>query len=373
MTPPSVFISYTHGSPEHKDAILALSERLRQEGVDCVIDQYEQAPAEGWPSWCARQVEQAGFVLVACTETYLRRFKKEEVPGKGLGGTWEGHIITQQIYNAQGRNTKFIPITFCREDLASVPLTLQSAQAYSVYEEYELLYRRLTSQPLINKSALGSVQAMTPRLAAQPKLERKEDFEPLSNLPSRRSAFFAGREQVLTDLRVALQTRGAAALSGLSGMGKTQTALEYARRYRRYYKAIFWVDADSLEQLLSSFVSIAAVLNLPSAQAREQQAAVIEVHRWLKENPDWLLIFDNADDLPLIRDFLPGTAKGHLLLTTREHAVSALASPVDVDEMLPDEGALLMLRRTGRIAKDGSSLPMPAWPISTPRESYRAN
>ncbi len=47
MTPPSVFISYTHDSPEHKDAILALSERLRQEGVDCVIDQYEQSPAEG--------------------------------------------------------------------------------------------------------------------------------------------------------------------------------------------------------------------------------------------------------------------------------------------------------------------------------------
>ena len=97
MTPPSVFISYTHDSPEHKDAILALSERLRQEGVDCVIDQYEQAPAEGWPSWCERQVEQANFVLVACTETYRRRFEKEEVPGKGLGGTWEGHIITQEL------------------------------------------------------------------------------------------------------------------------------------------------------------------------------------------------------------------------------------------------------------------------------------
>ena len=85
MTPPSVFISYTHDSPEHKDAILALSERLRQEGVVCVIDQYEQSPAEGWPLWCEREVKRANFVLVACTEIYLRRFDGEEEPGKGPG------------------------------------------------------------------------------------------------------------------------------------------------------------------------------------------------------------------------------------------------------------------------------------------------
>ena len=111
MIAPVVFISYSHDSAEHEDRILALSHRLRQEGVDCSIDQYEQSPEEGWPSWCQRQVEQSTFVLVACTETYLRRFKGEEAPGKGLGGTWEGHVITQELYNAQGKNAKFIPIT----------------------------------------------------------------------------------------------------------------------------------------------------------------------------------------------------------------------------------------------------------------------
>ena len=377
MTPPTVFISYTHDSLEHKDAILVLSERLRQEGVDCVIDQYEQAPAEGWPSWCERQVEQADFVLVACTETYLRRFKKEEVPGKGLGGTWEGHVITQELYEAQGRNNKFVPIVFRVEDFAFIPITLRSTARYGLDNDYELLYRRLTDQPPIIKAPLGniqvkaplgSIQVEAPRLPAQPRLERREDFEPLSNLPSRRSVFFTGREQVLTGLRTALEGRGVAALSGLGGMGKTQTSLEYAHRYRQQYKALFWVDADSREQLLASFVSIATVLNLPSAQAREQQSAVIEVHRWLQENPDWLLIFDNADDLPLIRDFLPGSAKGHLLLTTREHAVAALAERVRVEGMSPDEGTSLLLRRTGRIAKDGSLADASAADLHTARE-----
>ncbi len=76
-----VFISYSHDSQEHMDRVLALSDRLRREGIDCRIDQDEQSPPEGWPQWCGRQVEQSGFVLVACTQTYLRRFKGEEEAG----------------------------------------------------------------------------------------------------------------------------------------------------------------------------------------------------------------------------------------------------------------------------------------------------
>ena len=125
---PKVFISYSHDTAEHKDRVLALSDRLRADGVECRIDQYEQSPAEGWPLWCEKQVEAADFVLVACTETYLRRFRKEEEPGKGRGVTWEGHVITQELYNAQGKNTKFIPITF--EDGEFRPVPLQSATLY---------------------------------------------------------------------------------------------------------------------------------------------------------------------------------------------------------------------------------------------------
>ena len=168
----------------------------------------------------------------------------------------------------------------------------------------------------------------------------------------RKSVFFTGREQVLTDLRKALEERGTAALSGLGGIGKTQTAIEYAYRYRELYTAVFWVDAESRETLLAGFVSIADALNLPSAQAKEQEQAVAEVHRWLEGNQGWLLILDNADELPLVQKFLPNQPQGHLLLTTRAQATTALAEGVPVKAMAPEEGALLLLRRTGVIAKD---------------------
>jgi Tfp pilus assembly protein PilF len=354
MTAPKVFISYSHDSPEHKDAILALSDRLRREGIDCAIDQYEQSPEEGWPRWCEKQVEQADFVLVACTETYLRRFRGEEVPGKGLGGTWEGHIITQELYSAQGRNTKFIPVTFRPQDAAFIPPPLQSATSYQLYDAYDLLYRRLTGQPSSPKPSVGRVQPMPARqpLPPQPPLERKQDFETLWQLRHRRNAFFTGREQVLADLRQALEKQGTAALSGLGGVGKTQTAVEYAWRYRERYRAIFWADAESRETLLAGFVSMAALLNLPSAQAKDQELAVADVKRWLEANPDWLLILDTADDLPLVQPFLPNAGKGHLLLTTRAPAAGALAERISVRDMAPEEGALLLLRRAGVIAED---------------------
>ena len=40
--PPKVFISYSHDSTEHAERVLELSNRLRRDGVDCMIDQYRR-------------------------------------------------------------------------------------------------------------------------------------------------------------------------------------------------------------------------------------------------------------------------------------------------------------------------------------------
>ena len=50
-----------------------------------------------------RQIKQAEFVLLVCTETYNRRFEGEE-PGRGRGVTWEGAILTQELYDLMQRN-----------------------------------------------------------------------------------------------------------------------------------------------------------------------------------------------------------------------------------------------------------------------------
>ncbi|MEZ5476442.1 MAG: TIR domain-containing protein [Thiolinea sp.] len=57
-----VFISYSHDSDEHRDFVRGIVERLRQQGLDCQLDQYVNGfPPEGWPLWMENQIEAGGF------------------------------------------------------------------------------------------------------------------------------------------------------------------------------------------------------------------------------------------------------------------------------------------------------------------------
>src|SRR5205809_7461251 len=119
------------------------------------------------------------------------------------------------------------------------------------------------------------------------------------HIPYQRNRFFTGREEVLTHLHSTLQADARVALShplgisGLGGIGKTQTALEYAYRYRSDYDAVFWVRADSTLALTSSLVELARVLKLPERNEQNQEIIVQAVLRWFRLHSDWLLIYDN--------------------------------------------------------------------------------
>jgi hypothetical protein len=84
-----VFISYAHESEAHNERVFELSERLRSEGVDCYIDQYEVSPPDGWPRWSRNQIRQADFVLVACALRLMEGASKDrnqEEPEQVLSG-----------------------------------------------------------------------------------------------------------------------------------------------------------------------------------------------------------------------------------------------------------------------------------------------
>ncbi len=142
------------------------------------------------------------------------------------------------------------------------------------------------------------------------------------------------------------------AISGLGGIGKTQTAIEYAYRYCEEYRAIFWIQANSRETLIADITKIATLLHLPEQNARETELIIQAVKHWLAVNTSWLLIFDNADDLLVVDDVLPTKNSGHILFTTRATAMGDLAKRVEIDEMDIEEGALLLLRRAKILALD---------------------
>ncbi|MFQ5674101.1 MAG: tetratricopeptide repeat protein, partial [Nitrospinales bacterium] len=338
------------------DRVLDLSNALRTQGVDCWIDQYEESPSEGWPRWMKKRIEESNFVLVVCTEKYGRRYNDEEA-GTGSGATWEGAIITQSLYDTGGKNDKFIPIFFSSSDAGFVPTELRSATYYNLDKEgeHEKLYRCLTGQPKIKVPPLGQIVPLLP-------LDRKQDFfgRPFS-LPYKQNPFFTGREDIISrlhdELFVSEETTPPhpQAISGLGGMGKTQTAIEFANRYRDEYKAVFWIDAESRESLISGFISIARLLNLPQKNDKDPNVVIGAAKYWLENNTDWLLIFDNVDDFLLTGKFIPSAGKGHIIITTTQQATGDLAHKIEIEKM-PDEDGVLFLLRRGKIIRYNESI-----------------
>jgi tetratricopeptide (TPR) repeat protein len=174
------------------------------------------------------------------------------------------------------------------------------------------------------------------------------------NVPIPPNPFFTGRKKVLADVEKELDASGLAALTGMGGVGKTQIAAHFAHEHRNEYSAVLWASAASQETLVSGFAAIASLLNLPEKDEKDQALAVAAVKRWLEANGGWLLIFDNASDLAAVRGFIPQSAKGHVLLTTQAQATGDIQA-IEVRDMLPEDGALLLLRRA-KVVKLGAPL-----------------
>lgn len=105
-----VFISYAHESEMLSDQVLIFSNELRSLGIDSEIDQYEEAPSQGWAKWMLQQIEEADYVLIVASPNYYARSKDYTSNGTGLGAKWETTQIIQNVYESVNNNTKYIPI-----------------------------------------------------------------------------------------------------------------------------------------------------------------------------------------------------------------------------------------------------------------------
>ena len=183
------------------------------------------------------------------------------------------------------------------------------------------------------------------------------------SVPFSRNRYCTGLDQLVVELRKRLMAdHGGISLltiSGLGGIGKTQLALEYAHRYRKKYEAVLWVHADSSEHLSAALEQLARQLDVPEARKRQPKPDYLfnEVHHWLREHDNWLLILDNAEeDVEL--DFLSSMRSGgHVLLTTRVQSVADRGNQLMMEKMSMEVGALLLLR----VVHD-SSAPLESFP-----------
>ena len=215
----TVFISYSHDTPEHSERVIALANKLRELGVDAELDQYHTRPRQGWPQWCEEQLrpENSKFVLMICTNTYRNRVENKVAADAGRGVYWEGADIYQYIYKDKA-NERFIPVLLGDESAESIPHRLQGYAKFRLgafdlsNSGFESLYRELTIQPAIVRPALGAkvalgVKAPGATLVAAPLLEKPalSTFDPpappnvdISRIDAYAPAELIGREAETT-------------------------------------------------------------------------------------------------------------------------------------------------------------------------------
>lgn len=165
---------------------------------------------------------------------------------------------------------------------------------------------------------------------------------------------------------------------GLGGIGKTQLAIEYARLYKASYTSFFWLDGKTEESLIEGLLLIAS--RLPKGQIadvdgqeieglEESRKIAQEVLQWfsLKENVQWLLVYDNVDRTSYEEDMSDQTAKpfstyditqyfprgdsGSIIITTRLQRLVSLGSQVYVRMLDVLDSLLILEKHAGRTLK----------------------
>ncbi|HYE52653.1 MAG TPA: TIR domain-containing protein, partial [Azospirillaceae bacterium] len=325
MPSPTVFISYAHESTGHADRVLALADRLRHDGFDAQLDQYEVEPEEGWTRWMERWVRDADVVLMVCTPTYRRRIDDREDPGVGLGVRWEGHLILNYMAGKGGHNSRFVPVLLEGGRVEDIPVAVQSASRFALAgpggdAAYANLLRRLSGRAPAERPPLG-----TPKVLPSRTRQWKDRPAPLlapaghCNIPSRRGLPFIGRQGLLDALLTRLpdpSRDGVAVLHGPPGVGKSELAREFARLHAaRYPGGRLVVDmTGGLPVELAATGKNALGLDYPEGMSITEQCrmALREM-----EARQFLLIYDNALSEEAVEPWLPTAGMPcHILVTS---------------------------------------------------------
>ncbi|MDQ1744663.1 MAG: hypothetical protein QOE23_3002, partial [Pseudonocardiales bacterium] len=168
------------------------------------------------------------------------------------------------------------------------------------------------------------------------------------NVPPR-NPNFTGRAEALADLARTLageSTVTVSAVHGMGGVGKTQLVNEYAHTNATRYEVVWWIAAETTETIPDQFAALATRLGLePDGDSDSIRMAL---HERLRQVHGWLLLFDNANGVADVRQWIPSSPQpagipGHVVVTTRRGGWKSLGSVLDLD-VLESEAAVALIR-----------------------------
>ncbi|MEI8595304.1 toll/interleukin-1 receptor domain-containing protein [Photobacterium sp. Hal280] len=155
VTPPRVFISYSHDSAEHKGWVLDFAATLRNRGVDAILDQWDLKPGDDLPHFMERSLDESDFVVMVCTKNYVMK------ANSGAGGVGYEKMIMTSAYLTRIDESKVIPIirqagTNARPTFMQSKLYVDFSKDEEVEYSFDELLRVLLNAPLYEKPEIGT-------------------------------------------------------------------------------------------------------------------------------------------------------------------------------------------------------------------------
>src|SRR6266545_3437498 len=336
--PADFFVSYTSVDRAWAEWI---AWQLEAEGYQVIVQAWDFTPGRDWVHEMQQATTTAERVLVVLSAAYLksghgeaewRVFYAEDPSGE------QGRLLPVRVGPVEppGLLKTRVYVDLVDQDAAAAGAALLAAA------------RGARGKPADEPEYPGRRGRQAPSDTEQPRFpgRRPEVFD----VPPR-NRNFTGRADLLIGLWGMLWTQGdaavvqASAIHGLGGVGKTQLAIEYVHRYAADYDLVWWIPAEQPPAIPGRLAALARRLGLLDLADQEEQ-----LHRLWEElgrREHWLLVYDNATEPRDLAPYRPPAGGGHLLITSRNPAWSAISTPLQVDVLPRDEAVAFLRARTG--------------------------
>lgn len=156
---PKVFISYSWDNKEHQDWILNLATMLRTKfGADVILDQFELSAGKSLTHFMEKSLEIADKVILILTPNYKTKAENRQ---KGVG--FEYSMISQNLYELQSENNKFIPVLRKGTFEETLPGYIKSLLTHDMRDDSTFesdlfkLARLIYDSPEVIKPELGEI------------------------------------------------------------------------------------------------------------------------------------------------------------------------------------------------------------------------
>ncbi len=195
-----VFLSHSHDDAE---IVEQLAKLVRDKDLKVWLDKWELIPGRPWRRGMAKGLHEANSCAVCVGKTTPRGW------------------FDQEIGRALNRQTK-------DPDYSVIPVILPGGDRTVVDDFLELqtwvVFTNSISDPDALHLLICGIKGIPPGSGPDAPTPKRNS---LFTVPLAENPFFTERAHELADIRTALENTGSFALTGLGGVGKTQTAAQY--------------------------------------------------------------------------------------------------------------------------------------------------